>query len=118
MAEPLLSRHPNGQAATSKNEIKSVLGGRRTSASLQALFPDPNVVIAMCGRTLWINAVWWPKRPHKLVSRTGPNDLGLNKEALDQSLGIADGRVNNPEALHRGKKRFVGPDAPLKEQLG
>ena len=26
--------------------------------------------------------------------------------------------VNNPEALHRGKKCFVGRDAPLKEQLG
>ena len=42
----------------------------------------------------------------------------LSKEALYQSLGIADGSVNNPEALHRGKKCFLGRDAPLKEQLG
>jgi hypothetical protein len=41
----------------------------------------------------------------------------LSKEALDQGLGIADGRVNDPQALHRRKKRFVGRDAPMKEHL-
>ena len=43
---------------------------------------------------------------------------GLSKEALDKVEGSPMAGSTVPEALHRGKKCFVGRDAPLKEQLG
>ena len=94
-----------------------MLAGRRPSASLQAYFLIPmwssRCVGEHSGSTLFGGPsarINWRHELARMISR-------LNKEAVDQGLGIAESRVDNPEALHRGKKRFVGPDAPLKEQL-
>ena len=105
MPEPLLFRHPNGQAATSKNEGKSVLGGRRPSASLQAYFLIPmwssRCVGEHSGSTLFGGPsarINWRHELARMISR-------LSKEALDQGLGIAEAGSTIP------RRSIVGRNA-------